>query len=164
MNKDTHDKEWVIEDKIISMMALCDDEKHLWGMDTDLGHQDVMRKAIKNELDQIRRDAEEVGHEKGFKLATDWYEKELKNREEGIKEAKKEASAKAKAELLDEMFWIFRSAIHNNHTQIKVVEGIPKSFKQLEDTSCYGCDIIHSIEKEVNKLRAKTLGEQVKKE
>lgn len=59
MTSPTHDKEWIIEDKIISMMALCDDEKRLWGMDTDLGHQDVMRKAIKNELDQIRRDAVE---------------------------------------------------------------------------------------------------------
>jgi len=59
MTSTTHDKEWIIEDKIISMMALCDNEKRLLGMDTDLGHQDVMRKAIRNELDQIRREAVE---------------------------------------------------------------------------------------------------------
>ena len=90
MTSTTHDKEWIIEDKIISMMALCDNEKRLLGMDTDLGHQDVMRKAIRNELDQIRREAVEEHNKKGS-----W---------ELTAQSVKEIELEAKKELLDLMY------------------------------------------------------------
>lgn len=56
---------------------------------------------------------------------------------------------KTQEEIIREIYWIFRNAIHNGHTQIKSENGVISSYKKLEDTDCYVCDIIRNIEVEI---------------
>jgi len=145
MTSTTHDKEWIIEDKIISMMALCDNEKRLLGMDTDLGHQDVMRKAIRNELDQIRREAVEDFiqlNEKGVlnSRLTTVYEDYFWKQKTG-KSRLALLLLEAKKELLDE--------IENEFMQ---------PYTNIPDNDC--SPFIHSEYDDWLEFRAKTLGEK----
>ena len=59
-----------------------------------------------------------------------------------------------KENLMREIYWIFRSAIHNGHMQIKIEDGKAEAFipNKIKFSSCYVCDILHNVEKEIGKL------------
>jgi hypothetical protein len=58
---------------------------------------------------------------------------------------------KSKEQIAGEIYWIFRDMIHNGHTEIRVENGQITSFKPLEDTSCYVCDILSKLEDRISK-------------
>lgn len=56
-------------------------------------------------------------------------------------------------DIIREIYWKFRSAIHSGkHCQVKIEDGKITSFKKLEDTSCYVCDSILDLEEEIAKI------------
>ena len=59
-----------------------------------------------------------------------------------------------KENLMREIYWIFRNAIHNGHIQIKIKDGKAKAYtpNKIKLSSCYVCDILHNVEKEIGEL------------
>ena len=61
---------------------------------------------------------------------------------------------KTNEKLIREIYWIFRNAIHNEHIQIKIKDGKAEAFtpNKIKSSSCYVCDILNQVEKEIGKL------------
>ena len=59
-----------------------------------------------------------------------------------------------KENLIREIYWIFRNSIHNGHIQIKIVDGKAKAYlpNKIKYSSCYVCDTLHKVEKEIAEL------------
>ena len=59
-----------------------------------------------------------------------------------------------KENLMREIYWIFRNAIHNGHIQIKIEDSKAKAFtpNKIKFSSCYVCDILHNVENEIGEL------------
>ena len=54
-----------------------------------------------------------------------------------------------KEEIIREIYWMFRNAIHNGHIQIKVEDGKMVSHSKIEDCDCYVCYILHNLENDI---------------
>ncbi len=56
-----------------------------------------------------------------------------------------------KEQIMREIYWRFRRNIHAGHGQIKITNGKAELFKDKdwEDTSCYGCDLLHQMEEDI---------------